>query len=186
MNRFAAALLVALTLAVASCDKKTTEPTASAPAVSIEDYLVKNNEITGWTYGGAGWVANNISELTTHINGAAEIYQRHGFMEAASQAYSGTVNSIETQIVITVYNQASQANALAVYEDPDIGLSGAIDWDGGAGQAAHYARYGGLSQVMAFYRGRHFVYMEMSIDTEESLNILKQFALNVDAKINNR
>ena len=27
--------------------------------LTIEDILVKNNEITGWVYSGAGWIANN-------------------------------------------------------------------------------------------------------------------------------
>ncbi len=167
-----------------SCSKK--DSPMNVETLSIEDYLVKNNEITGWSYSGQGWVANNISELTTHINGEADIYQRHGFVEAAFQKYQGTIDSGERQIDLTVYNQGNTSNALATYEDPDIGLSGAIDWDNGAGEAAHYARFGGFSQALSFYRGSYFVLLRMGYDTEESLNILKQFALNVDGKIQSR
>ena len=69
------------------------------------------------------------------------------------------------------------------YEDSDIGLSGATTWIDGTGEEAHYVRYGGLSQVLTFYRSSYFVYLEMNYDTYESLDNLKQFALNVDGKI---
>ena len=162
------------------CDKNTTK---NDKIISIEDLLVKNNEITGWTFSGAGWIANNVSELTVYINGAAEIYQRHGFIEAAHQTYQGTIDNADRLLKITVYNQTDATNALATYQDPDLGHSGAIEWIDGAGTAAHYLRYGGLSQVLTFYRNAYFVLLELNYDTEESLNILKQFALNVDGKI---
>jgi hypothetical protein len=150
---------------------------------SIEDYLVKNNEITGWTYSGSGWTANNISELTTYIDGAADIYQKHGFVEAVFQQYQGSVNNNQCNLKITIYNQESKSNAQATYNDNDIGLSGAIIWQGGAGDETHYVRYGGLSQVMTFYRNSYFIYLEINTDSEESLNILKQFSLNIDGKL---
>jgi hypothetical protein len=170
--------LILLTLLV-SCKK---DAATENPAKTIEDYLVKNNEITGWTLGSNKWTANNISELTNRINGAAEIYRRHGFVEAASQDYQGTVNSNQTALKLTVFNQASKANASAVYSDPDVGFSGAITWTNGAGEASQYLRNGGLSQQLCFYRNNFFVLLEINADTEESLNIVKQFALNVDAK----
>jgi hypothetical protein len=150
---------------------------------SIEDYLVKNNEITGWTYSGSGWTANNLSELTTYIDGAADIYQRHGFVEAVNQQYQGNVNNNQCTLKITIYNQGNKSNAQATYNDNDIGLSGAIIWQSGAGDEVHYVRYGGLSQVMTFYRNAFFVYLEINTDSEESLNILKQFSLNIDGKL---
>ncbi|MEK7251157.1 MAG: hypothetical protein AAB209_12125, partial [Bacteroidota bacterium] len=66
--------------------------------------------------------------------------------------------------------------------DPAIGFSGAITWTNGAGEAAQYLRNGGLSQQLCFYRNNFFVSLSIVVDTEESLNIMKQFALNVDAK----
>ena len=128
-------------------------------------------------------MANNVSELTTYINGAAEIYQRHGFVEAAHQQYQGKVDNANRQLRIYVYNQGNESNAKALYEDPDLGLSGAIAWTNGAGDAAHNIRYGGLAQTLAFYKDKYFVSLEIDYDTEESLNILKQFALNIDGNI---
>ena len=173
-------LLASLMLFSLSCSKK--ESATRVETLSIEDYLIKNNEITGWSYGDLTWIANNISDLTSHINGEADIYQRHGFAEAAFQKYQGTIDSGERHIDITIYNQGNASNAQATYEDPDIGLSGAIEWDNGAGIAAHYSRFG-LSQMMSFYRGPYFILLRLDYDSEESLNILKQFALNVDGKI---
>jgi len=162
------------------CEKNATN---SDQILSIEDLLVKNNEITGWSYDGARWLASNISELTTYINGAAEIYQRHGFIEATHQTYRGKIDNADRQLKLTIFNQGNENQAKATYDDPDIGFVGALDWDDGAGLEAHYIRYSGLSQALAFYRNSYFVYLEITNDTEESLNILKQFALNIDGKI---
>jgi hypothetical protein len=159
------------------------EPTKNDEILTIEDLLVKNNDISGWTYNGSGWIANNISELTVYINGAAEIYQRHGFLEAAHQAYQGKIDNVDRQLKLTIYNLGSENNAQATFEDPDIGLSGALVWDNGAGNEAKYNRYGGLSQILIFYQSAYLVSLDINYDTEESLNILKQFALNVDGKI---
>jgi len=159
------------------------EPTKSDEILTIEDLLVKNNDISGWVYNGTGWLANNISELTVYINGAAEIYQRHGFLEAAHQSYQGKIDNADRQLKLTIFNLGNENNAQATFEDPDIGLSGALAWQNGAGIEAKYIRYGGLSQVLVFYRAAYFVNLDINYDTEESLNILKQFALNVDGKI---
>jgi hypothetical protein len=152
--------------------------------LTIEDMLVKNNEITGWVYSGAGWIANNGSELTQQIDGGAELYIKYGFTEAASQLYQGTINEISCEIGLTVYNLGTADNAVALFEDPDLGLTSALVWsDNPAGVSAKYIRYSGVSQVLCFYRGCYLVYLTMSFDTEESLNILKQFAYNVDEKV---
>ena len=182
MRRIALLLLI-LTAAFQACKKDSSS--GPDPAKAIDAFLVRNNEIAGWTYSGSGWVANNISELTTYIDGMADTYQRHGFVEAARQDYQGSVNSKSAQLRLTVYNQATVANASALYADSALGFVGAIDWTGGAGDASHYARYSGLSQVLSFYRNGYYVSLEMNADTEESLNVLKQFALNVDGKLKN-
>ena len=157
--------------------------TEGAPIISTENLLVKNNEIVGWSYTGSNWVANDFSELTIYINGMAEIYQRHGFVDAAHQTYQGKIDNIDRHLSLTIYNQGNESNALATYQDPDTGLSEAVDWIDGAGQAAHYIRYNGLSQALTFYSGQYFVYLVINCDTDESLNTLKQFALTVDSKI---
>ncbi|MDP6777154.1 MAG: hypothetical protein QGI83_10355 [Candidatus Latescibacteria bacterium] len=170
---------ICLCIFAPACSKQATN---SDDILSIEDLLVKNNEITGWAYSGTGWTANSISDLTIYINGLADIYQRHGFREAAHQTYRGSVGNADHQLGLTVYDLGNETNAQATYGDPDLGMSAATGWTAGAGTAAQYVRYGGFSQVLAFYRGAYFVHLEINDDTEESLNILKQFALNVDGK----
>jgi hypothetical protein len=155
----------------------------STSIISTKDLLAKDNEVYGWLFAGSSWVADNFSELTTYINGMAEIYQRHGFVDAAHQTYQGTIDNVNRQLSLTIYNQGNESNALATYEDPDTGLSDAVIWTDGAGQAAHYIRYNGLSQALTFYRGQYFVYLVINCDTDESLNLIKQFALTVDANI---
>ena len=171
-------LVIALCL---GCSKSS--PTKVDEVLSIEDFLVKNNEITSWSYSGVNWVANSVSELSEYINGMAETYQKHGFTEGAQQSYGGTIDGSGCTIQLIVYNMDTESNAQDMYDDPDLGLSGATVWTDGAGTAAHYVRYGGLSQVMTFYSSVYFVYLQVNYDSDESLNILKQFALNVDGKI---
>lgn len=173
-------LLIILLFLVNSCNKETA---GNNNNITIEDYLVRNNEITGWSYSGAGWVANNISELTTFIDGAADIYQRYSFVEASFQQYQGTINSQQSLIKLYIYDQGQGTNASALYADPDIGMIGAINWQSGAGEAAQYVRNGGISQALTFYRDKYFVSLEIDTDSDESLIVLQQFALNVDAKI---
>jgi hypothetical protein len=161
---------------------KKSSPTEQAK--TIDDLLVKNNEIAGWSYSGAGWTANTIADLTNYIDGAAPVYQRHGFIEAAHQRYQGSVNDAAAVINVTVYNQGTAANATDLYNDSDLGFSGAIDWNtAAAGNAAHYVRNGGLSQELAFARNGYYVSIDINADTDESLNTIQQFALNIDGKI---
>lgn len=167
------------------CKKDSPTKPNNGQVKAINDLIVKNNEIAGWTYSGQGWTANNLSELTTYIDGAADMYQRHGYIEAAHQEYQGSVNSANALLKLTVYNQGTLSNASQLYADPALGFSGALDWTGGAGDAAHYVRNGGLSQALAFYRNGYFIYIEINTDTNESLNVIQQFALNVDGKIKN-
>ncbi|MCP4634589.1 MAG: hypothetical protein GY855_16800 [candidate division Zixibacteria bacterium] len=173
------ALILLILFGMACSKKKSADPDV---VISIEDLLVENNEITGWTYSLTNWVANNYTELLNNINGLAPIYQRHGFVEAAHQSYEGSIGSGTREIQITIYNMDSESNASDTYDDPDVGLSGAIDWADGAGVRAHYVRHGGY-QVLTFYSSSYFVYIGLDYDTDESLNIIKQFALNIDGKI---
>ena len=183
MHRRAVLLCVTLASLLASGCKKDSGTDPSGTTQAIEGLLVRNSEIAGWTFSGSQWVASSVSELTTYIDGLADIYQRHGFVEAAHQDYQGSVNSRSTTLRLTVYNQGTASNAASLYNDTDLGFSGAIDWTGGAGEAAHYVRNAGLSQLLGFQRGSYFVLLEIGTDSDESLNVLKTFALNVDGKI---
>jgi len=181
MNKYLLILLGLIIFIGVGCEKS--ESNEDDEVLTIEDLLVKDNEITGWSYAGVRWVANNITELTEFINGGAEIYQNHGFKEATQQSYNGTIENGTRTMQLFIYDMNTNENAKAVYDDPNLGLSGATDWLDGAGVEAHYVRFGGLSQKLSFYRDKYFVLIDINFDTDESLNIVKQFALNVDGKI---
>jgi hypothetical protein len=180
MGRYVRPILGIAVMLNLACSKQATK---GERILTIEDLLVRDNEITGWSHSGPGWEARSIAELTAYINGLAEIYQRHGFAEGAHQVYAGTIDGGRRALELSVYEVDSEENARGLFEDPDLGLSGATPWTEGAGEEAQYVRFGGLSQALAFYRGTYFVFLGLNYDTEESLNILKQFALNVDGKL---
>jgi len=181
MNRI---ILIVVLFAVgvfSGCEKSSSSD--DGEILTIEDLLTKNNEITGWSYSGTSWVASSITELTVYINGIAETYQKYGFEEAAQQSYSGTIDNASRTLQIIIFDMGSEENAKDVYDDPDIGLSGATVWPNGAGTEAHYVQYGGLSEVLTYYYGQYFVYQQIDYDSDETLNIMKQFALNIDGKL---
>jgi uncharacterized protein (DUF1330 family) len=161
------------------CEKST----SSSEILTIEDLLTQSSEITGWSYSGTGWTASSMTELTEYINGMAETYDKYGFQQAAQQSYSGTIDNGSRTIQIIIYDLGSEDNAKDLYDDPDLGLSSATVWSGGAGTEAHYVQYGGLSEVLTFYKDVYFVYMQIDYDSDETLSILKQFALNISGKI---
>jgi hypothetical protein len=172
-------LLLLFVISSFQCKKDTSK----SSAMSIEDMLVKNNEITGWAYSGAGWVASSGSELTHYIDGGSELFIKHGFIEASNQVYEGNVNNYKAQLTARVLNQGNIDNAVALFEDPDLQLSSALVWsESPAGTEARYFRFQ-LSQLMYFYRSKYVVMITIDNDSEESLSIIKQFAYNVDAKI---
>jgi len=174
-------IVVALTgISIYSCEKLDDD---GDEILTIEDLLTQNNEISGWSYSGSGWVAGSITELTEYINGMAETYQKYGFEEAAQQSYSGTIDNASRTMQIIIYDMGSEENAKDVYDDPDLGLSSATVWTGGAGTEAHYVQYGGLSEVLTFYSGSYFVYQQIDYDSDETLSIMKQFALNIAGAI---
>ena len=180
IKKISPVLIILIQFFLISCTK---DSSGNNNTKTIEDFLVRNNEITGWSYSGSGWIANNITELTNYIDGAADIYQRYTFIEASYQQYQGTINNTQALIKLYIYNQTQKASASALYADPDIGMIGAIKWQNGAGDEAQYVRNGGLSQALSFYRDKYFVFLEIDADSDESLIVLQQFALNVDGKI---
>ena len=92
-----------------ACDKS--DSGSNPDIVSIADLMPRENEISGWasSSGSDGsWKATNPSELQDAINGGSELYTNHGFVEAAMQSYSGTVNTQSgVACEIQIYDQGS-------------------------------------------------------------------------------
>jgi hypothetical protein len=175
-NKYMAVLFIIFLLI--SCEKSSNTNTPK----SIEDLLIKNNEISGWTYDGSGWTANNIPELTTYIDGEADLFQRYGFIEAVYQKYQGNINSAQVTIEIYIYNQSNRNNASELYNDPLSGRDNPIEWQNGAGESSYYQK-ALFDQNLRFFRNQYYVRLNISSSSDEALNVMKQFALNVDGKM---
>lgn len=171
-------LLLLLLSLTAACSKSTTQP----ETLTIEDLLVRNNELAGWTYGDKRWVARNATELFGAINGAGDVNIRYGFQEGAGQNYNGTINDTPATLTLHVFDQTTGENAESVFNDPQSGMGTAVSWPDGAGEEAHYLT-SQLANTLAFYSDKYYVWLNINFGEEEGLNVLKQFALNVDGKI---
>ena len=86
--------------------------------------------------------------------------------------------SVKNLCTHTIYCAGSYSFIIERIETFNTG----IVLDNGTGTEAKYVRYG-LSQALAFYKKAYYVSLEMNYDTEESLNVIKQFALNVSNNI---
>ncbi|MBN1782978.1 hypothetical protein JW948_17725 [bacterium] len=173
------AILLSAGLFFLFCDKKNT---SGPETVTIEDLLVKDNEISGWSRSGDFWLASSSTELAVYIDGAADLYTRHGFVEAVSQTYQGLIEDNTESITIRIYDQANKDNAVALF--PDYINENTINpetWSE-VGEDARIERFVLGSQIV-FHKSSYFVYMEVSSSLEQALDILKSFARNVDRKI---
>jgi hypothetical protein len=170
--------LLLLTAGFWSCDKKNS---AGTEILTLEDLLVKDNEISGWSLAGNFWQASSTTDLTVYIDGDAELYQRHGFIEAVNQEYQGTIEESSKSITIRIFDQGSGTNAGTLFEEVSREASNPETWDE-AGDEAIIVRYD-LSRQIIFRKDKYFVYLDISTSLESALDILKSFARNVDRKI---
>lgn len=165
-------LLAALALCPVSCDKSA-DPGAGADPV---DMLPMDNDISGFTRKGAPAVMTDAQSIYDAIDGAAEKYIELGFVEGVFQKYGNG----STDLDVAVFNQGTHANALSVVTEfypssPEVLLSGTetliADHGLTAGYSVHYVK--GL------------IYLR--VDTREkndfTLNMAKQFCLNIGSKI---
>lgn len=177
-------VLAAVILVAAGCTKS---DSPSGPAVaSITDLLPKDNEISGWPRkGGAGasWRATSAAELQAAIDGGAEIYTNHGFVEAAMQSYTGSVNQqAGVDCEVQIYDQASAVQATAVFEDPNMVYPAPIAPDNPPSALAQI-RKDIFSHTMKFVKGRYFVQITLTSADDKAQAVLEMYANNVAAKI---
>jgi hypothetical protein len=162
-----------------ACSKKnTTEPTA----VTIEDLLLKDNEISGWRKAGNGWIARNENELFSHIDGAAPLYTKNGFVEAAGQDYQGNILGNQTTIMLEIYDQRNSANSKAVFDEVIQQLSNAETWQDANLTDARIERFE-LSQNIVCWKSNYYIKLTVESNLNEALEVLKTFTANVGSKI---
>lgn len=161
------------------CSKNNT--TESEP-VNVSDLLTKDGEISGWQREGNYWTANSSADLNNYIDGEEPVYTRNGFIEAASQSYSGTIFNDPVSVQVRIFNQGTEENAETLYDELVLLLINPITWEDGPGEESKIERLQ-LTQKIVFRKRKYFVSMTITSNLDEALNILKTFANNVHLKI---
>jgi hypothetical protein len=173
-------MVIALIILISSMfcsEKNSTKPEVIAP----EDLLPKDNEISGWTRTEEFWTARGGAELSSYINGGAALYENYGFVECAAQVYEGAVLEIIEKVRMIIFDQGNSENTSSLFEEYLRQMSSPIEWNE-AGTGARIERFP-LSQIIVFYRSKYFVSLTITSGSDEALEVLKQFAKNVDSKI---
>jgi hypothetical protein len=175
--------VIAAILLFASCAKE--DAPNNNTIVTISDLLPKDNEISGWPRkagSDAGWLATNSGELQQRIDGGFELFANHGFVEAAMQQFTGTVNGTAgIELEVQVYNQTTAAQADAVFDDPNNVFANPITPNNPPSTKAQITR--NLATTMKFTKGKYYVLLTVLSSDDKAQDILEVFANNVAAKI---
>ncbi len=170
---------LAIMILISFCSKdKSSNPDALTP----EDLLIKDNEISGWVRSGDFWTASSAGELNNRINGEAVIYTSRGFVEAAKQEYQGNILGNTETIELRIFDQGAAENARSVFDELVLQMSSPIDWTADSGDWAKIERLP-LSQRLIFWKEKYFVSLTITSGLDEALNVLKTFGNNVYSKI---
>jgi hypothetical protein len=179
-----AILIVLFVFPSTGCDKS--DSGSDPNIVSIGDLLPRENEISGWARNSGSdgsWKATNASELQEQINGGSEIFTNHGFVEAAMQNFSGTVNTQSGVICeIQVYDQGSETDANAVFDDPNNVYASPLT-PSNPPSAKAQIRKDLFSWTMKFVKGRYYVLVNILTSEDKGQEVLEVFANNVAGKI---
>jgi hypothetical protein len=177
-------VLTALLCALPACDKS--DSGSNPDIVSIVDFMPQQNEISGWNRAAGGdgsWLATNASELQTQINGGSELYTNHGFVEAAMQSYTGTVNAQSgVACEIQVYDQGSAADAVAVFDHPNNVFTNPITPSNPPAEKAQISREL-FSYRMKFVKGQYYVLLSILTSEDKGQEVIEVFATNVAGKM---
>jgi hypothetical protein len=172
-------LLWIVFLAVSACSKKSS---TGSTINTVEDLLLKNNEISGWSQSGSGWVANNDQELFTPMDGAAPGYIQNGFMEGAGQDYAGHVKQDTATVVLRVFDMGQASNAMAIFTLEKIEMTNTENWSTVALDTTCVER-STISQSIIGTKSGYFITVSISSGLSEALEVAKMFAANVGTKI---
>ena len=170
---------------LSACSKDTSSNTNTV--VSLADLFPKHNEISGWSLKGgsdAGWQAKNAAELQQAIDGGADLFTNHGFVEGAMQSYAGTVNTqADVELSIQLYDQQSAPDADAVFDDPNNTFANPIA-PANPPSAKSQMRKDIFSHTMKFSKGKYYVLLTVMSADDKARDVLEVFAGNIAAKIN--
>jgi len=182
--RYHTLLLCIIILAIPACDKS--DSGTDPDIVTIADLMPRDNEISSWARNSGGdgsWKATNPAELQDAINGGSELYTNNGFVEAAMQSYSGTVNTQSgVACEIQIYDQGSETAAAAVFDDPNNVFASPItptNPPSGKSQITKEI----FSYRMKFVKDRYYVLISILTSEDKGQEVLEIFANNVAGKM---
>jgi hypothetical protein len=178
------ATLLILLAAASSCNKS--DSSSNTDIVTIADLMPRENEISGWARIGGGegqWKATNASELQNQIDGGSELFTNNGFVEAAMQSFTGTVNSQSgVTCEIQVYDQGSETNANTVFDDPNNVFAGPLT-PSNPPSAKAQIRKDLFSWTIKFTKSHYYVLISILTSEDKGQDVLEVFANNVAGKI---
>jgi hypothetical protein len=181
--RFLPIIALLALIALPGCSKQDTSSTPNV--VSISDLLPKDNEISGWSRvagSDASWLATNSTELQEKIDGGYELYANHGFVEAAMQKFSGTVNGQpKIELEVQVYNQNTAALADAVFDDPNNVFANPITPTNPPSVKAQITK--NLVYTMKYTKNKYYVLLTILSGDDKAQDVIEVFANNVASKI---
>lgn len=158
------------------------DKSATPEALTPEDLLIKDNEISGWVRSGDFWTASSAGDLNNVIDGEAVIYTNRGFVEAARQGYQGNILGNTETIELRIFDQATAENAQSVFDELVLQMSNPMNWSTNSGRGTKIERFV-PTQKLVFWNSKYFISLSITAGTDEALNILKTYANNVDSKI---
>lgn len=175
------AAIFLLLAAAPGCNKS--ESPSNNNVATISDLLPKDNEISGWPRATDAWVARNKEDLQREINGGFEIFAKHGFIEGASQKYTGKVNAAPgIECIVEVYNQNSEKEAGDLFDDPDKVFSSPIT-PANPPSARAQIQKDVFSYQMKFTKGKYYVTIMVGSADDKAQEVIEVFANNIAGKI---
>ncbi|MFQ5907046.1 MAG: hypothetical protein ACE5JA_10825 [bacterium] len=176
-------LLFFLIPMLSSCSKSENGGGGGGGPVFPWDYFPGDNEISGWVKDGPAETATTTQELWDLIDGEGQVYMDHGFSSCGRQVYRGSLSGSDVEIrYLYIYDQDTDSNAAAVYDDPRSGTG--TPWlDDPAGTEARIDDTGLDSYTIDFYQSKYFVKITILRKTTEALDVAKLFCHNVSDKM---
>ncbi len=174
MNKMKITILL-LFLVFLGCRKSVDSGAGADPA----DLLPANDDISGFQKKGSPAIMTDYQSIMDAIDGAAQKFIDYGFIEGVQQLYSNGSIDIDVHIL----NQGTKQNAEQIFiefkpSSPEEISSG----DGGLPWVLiEHALLTGYS--LNYQQGNIYMEIIASEKTTFALNMLKQFYLNIDGKI---
>jgi hypothetical protein len=174
MKKIGMITLVILLLSSA-CRRSVDSEAGSDPV----DLLPVNDDISGFQKKGSPAIMTDYQSIMDAIDGAAQKYIDYGFIEGVQQLYSNGSIDIDVHIL----NQGTEYNAEQIFIE--FKPSSPEEISSGEGGLPHVLiEHALLTGYSLFYQqGNIFMEIIASEKTTFALNMLKQFYLNIDGKI---